>query len=107
MSGQLVPFDPRRHTPRRNRDGTISTELSMTFDSPDGGYWNVPSIWWSDKGPVELDENMAYEQALRYETETGRRFPRFNSVAEATRAAEERSQTRTKRRAQALFKEQK
>lgn len=86
-----APFDPRRDKPRDNGDGSFSTEIATTNDAPDGGYWNIPTLWWRDGKPMELTPEGAQSLAMRYEQATGNKFPRFKSVAEAEASAQARS----------------
>jgi hypothetical protein len=76
---QLEPFDPNKHQPRDVGLGGLSTEYTVTQDSPDGNVWVVPSIWWDQNGdPVVLkDEQQINQLAKQYEQSTGREFPRF------------------------------
>ena len=86
------PFDPATNVPRDNGDGSVSTELTVTNDAPDGGYWNIPTLWWDKSGqPVEMPDVEAQKMALQYEQATGKKFPRFKSVDEAVSAAKARS----------------
>lgn len=88
----LVPFDPSRFQPRQNADGSVSTELTATEDAPDGGYWNIPTLWFDSAGkPHELSVQEASNRAKAYEQQTGRRFPRYKSVQEGEAAATARS----------------
>jgi hypothetical protein len=88
----LVPYDPAKHKPRSNPDGSYSTEIEVTGDSPDGSTWNIPTLWFdADGNPRELPEVAAQTLAQRYEAETGNMFPRFGSVDEAVAAARARS----------------
>jgi hypothetical protein len=89
----LRPFDPTLDKPRANADGSFSTELTRTVQTP-SGWANVPSLWWGERGPVDLgtysDDELA-EFALSYEQSSGRAFPRFQSVDKAESAAKTRS----------------
>jgi hypothetical protein len=88
----LAPFDPAMNIPRANADGSVSTEITMTSEAPDGGFWNVPSLWWKEDGTsVELPEQQALALAKRYEETTGQKFPRFGTLKDAEAAAQTRS----------------
>lgn len=90
---ELRPFDPQQDQPRANPDGTMSTELTRTVQTPTG-WANVPSLWWNEAGPTDLgsytDDQLA-ELALAFEQRAGRPFPRFASIQEAEAAAKVRS----------------
>lgn len=87
--GRLTTGAPTTHDgyePRKNGDGSLSTELSITVTDPrlNGGRpTNIPSLW---RGK-EVDQGEAIGNALR----SGRSFPSFDTVDQATTAAEERS----------------
>lgn len=89
----LRPFDPKRDKPRANADGSYSTEILRTVQTPTG-WANVPGLWWGEDGPAELgdysDDELA-RLALSYEKDSGSTFPRFNTVNEAESAAKNRS----------------
>lgn len=86
------PYSPTKHKPRDNKDGSFSTEIEVTTESPDGKYWNIPALWFKEDGTsVELGEDEAAQFAQRYEAETGKQFPRFDSVDQAVNFAEQRS----------------
>ena len=88
----LIPFDRKLHKPRQNKDGSVSTELTITTDGPTGGFWNIPSIWYNQNGePVELDQKTATQTAVEYERATGRKFRRFGTIAAAEKFATARS----------------
>lgn len=88
----LRPFKAGETRP--NADGSYSTEISTTWQLPDGKWVNVPSLWMGDKGPQQFDPND--EQGILgamqlYEKANGQTFQRFNSVDEAEAAARARS----------------
>jgi hypothetical protein len=71
---------------RQNKDGTQSTEVSITTKNPalNHGQWtNIPSLW---KGK-EVSEDEAVENVNR----TERKYPSFGSEKEAVDAAKARS----------------
>lgn len=86
----LRPFQPGEFVD--NRDGTISTERTVTFQDPAGRWVNVPSLWMSDTGPVDLrdDEDAIRDAMMRYEG-GAEKFARFQDVTEAEAAARKRS----------------
>lgn len=77
-----------------NEDGTISTERTETYQLPDGKWINVPSLWMSPKGPVDLagDENAIMAALSDYEARSGKEFPRFSDLSSAETAARARSE---------------
>ena len=87
----LRPFEPGEYV--QNDDGTISTELSVTVQHPDGSWMNVPSLWMTRNGPRDFgtDEDAILDAADYYERKTGKKFPRFRTVDEAVFEAESRS----------------
>ena len=87
----LEPFDHLKYKPRPNADGSVSTEITATTEAPDGGYWNIPTLWWGKDGPVELPVQQAVGLAKRYEASTGRKFPRFANIPDAEASAVARS----------------
>jgi hypothetical protein len=70
-----------------------ATEYTSTTESPDGDVWNIPQIWFSvETGePVLKTGDDAWAAAYEYEKQTGKMFPRFNSIPEAESAAQSRS----------------
>jgi hypothetical protein len=92
-SQNLRPFDPGLDKPRPNADGSFSTEITRTVQTPNG-WANVPSLWWNESGSVDLgdrsDDELA-DMALSYEKSSGQSFPRFRSIGEAESAAKARS----------------
>jgi hypothetical protein len=79
MAKKLEPFNFKKHKPQDVGLGGPSTEYLVTLDSPDGGVWVVPSIWWDDEGKPTLVENQdkVFEIAKQYEKENNVVFPRF------------------------------
>lgn len=83
----------------RNSDGSHSTEITMTAQTPEGDWVIIPSLWMAPRapgngqgGPIRLtNEDGAWQTAQRYEETTGVRFPRYASLEEAETAAEDRS----------------
>jgi len=74
----LRPFDPQRDKPVDMGLGGLSTEYTVTNRAPDGGYWNIPSIWWDKDGrPSLVDADAAQQFAQDYEKRTGQRFERI------------------------------
>jgi hypothetical protein len=71
---------------RKNADGTVSTEVSVTVTDPrlNGGRpTNIPSLW----GGKEVDEDTAVSNALK----AGRKYDSFDTVDDAVSAARARS----------------
>lgn len=92
--GPLRPFDATRDQPRDVGMGGPSTEVIVTENAPDGGYWNIPSVWWDENGdPVRLSREDAARQAAEYEQRTGERFPRFRTPDEGAEVARRRSES--------------
>jgi hypothetical protein len=89
----LIPFDPKKHKPIRLPDGRRATEYLASETSPEGGAWNIPTIWFdSETGkPSFLTGDKAWNMAASYEERTGKKFPRFKSISEAVDAAKKRS----------------
>lgn len=88
----LRPFQPGEQI--NNPDGSYSTELSTTWQLPDGQFVNVPSLWMGDNGPVRFnpeDEQGILGALQQYEFGRGQSFPRFMSAQEAEAAAMQRS----------------
>ncbi|KQV27850.1 hypothetical protein ASC97_05660 [Rhizobium sp. Root1203] len=90
--GELRPFRPGETRP--NTDGTYSTEISTTWQLPDGKWVNVPSLWMGKNGPQQFkadDEDSILGSMKRYEQKNGQVFARFDSEKDAVAAAEKRS----------------
>jgi hypothetical protein len=89
----LRPFNPNER--RDNGDGSYSTEVTTTWQTPDGQWVNVPSLWkGADGNNVQFseDDEEGILNAMRsYEGGGGSAFPRFSSVDEAVAAAQSRS----------------
>lgn len=92
LKATLIPFDKAIHKPKDIGLGGPSTEYTITELSPEGRVWNVPTIWWDEKGnPKKLKNIDALRQAFKYELETNLRFPRYDSFETGDQAAVERS----------------
>jgi hypothetical protein len=89
----VEPFDPEKHSPIQTAGQSTATEYTSTTESPDGDVWNIPQIWFSvETGePVLKTGDDAWAAAYEYEKQTGKMFPRFNSIPEAESAAQSRS----------------
>jgi hypothetical protein len=92
---KLHPFNKGKDTPRANKDGSVSTEVTRTIQFPDGSWANVPTLWFTD-GKVAKDlgaygDDVVSSFAHIYEQGTGEMFPRFPSVDAAVTAARIRS----------------
>jgi len=88
VAEKLRPFDYKKDTPKDVGLGGPSTEYLITLDSPDGGVWVIPSIWWDKKGKptlldpkVEGNQKKAFDLAKQYEKDTGKKFPRYDKGA--------------------------
>jgi hypothetical protein len=94
MGDMLRPFDRTLDRPRRNQDGSESTELTRTVPTLDG-WANIPSLWFGDGGSTDLgqfsDDELA-ELAILYEQRYGKRFPRFSDMEQAEMSASKRSE---------------
>ena len=90
---ELEPFDPKKHKPIDTVGGMKSTEYLVSEESPEGTAWNIPTIWFDKKTkePVLRTGDDAWNTALEYEEETGKKFPRYKSISEAVDAAKKRS----------------
>lgn len=91
--GELIPFDPKKHKAIKLPGGGGATEYLASERSPEGGAWNIPTIWFdseTDK-PKLLTGDKAWNAAASYEERTSKKFPRFKSISEAVDAAEKRS----------------
>ena len=89
----VEPFDPEKHDPIQTAGQSTATEYTSTTESPDGDVWNIPQIWFSvETGePALKTGDDAWAAAYEYEKQTGKMFPRFNSIPEAESAAQSRS----------------
>lgn len=91
--GGLRPF--RAGESRPNPDGSYSTEITTTWQLPDGAWVNVPSLWMGANGPQQFspdDEGGILGAMQTFEAQNGPAFQRFGSEQEAVAAAEARSQ---------------
>lgn len=89
--GSRLRFAPSMPT---NADGSYSTELTTTWQLPDGSWANVPSLWMGENGPQQFnpdDEDGILGAMQQFEAANGQTFPRFGSLAEAEAAAQVRS----------------
>ena len=91
--GNLVPFNPDKHKPLDAGDGRKMTEFLMTERSPEGTVWNIPSVWFDENTgkPMMLRGDDAWNEAVRYEKRTGKRFPRFKDLDSGVESAKTRS----------------
>ena len=89
----LRPFNPNERRP--NPDGSYSTEVTTTWQLPDGQWTNVPSLWMGPNGPVQFnpdDEDSIMTSMRNLEQINGPSFQRFPDVQSAEAAAQSRSQ---------------
>ena len=87
------PFNPRTDKPIELPGGRKATEYTTTIEI-DGKFVNVPQIWFQNGKPIFFDAKAGRRLDMmveRYESGTGKKFPRFNTEAEATEAARKRS----------------
>lgn len=88
------PFDPATDKPRQNADGSISTEVTRTVETPDG-YAVVPSLWLDEGGQYQdmsaQNDDQLSEFAQKYEAASGKKFPRFKELDAAEKFATDRS----------------
>lgn len=92
MPTSLRPFNAGETRP--NADGTHSTELTTTWQLPDGQWVNVPSLWMGADGPKEFDpsdEQSILGAMQQYESGGGSAFARFPDLQSAETAAKARS----------------
>ena len=75
---------------RDNKDGTISTELTVTVPY-NGGWINVPSLWKRGTETVELSKDESLMAAEEYMRSSGKKFPTFKTLSEAETFARGRS----------------
>ena len=77
----------------KNPDGSVSTERTITVTHPrinNGLPTNIPSMF----GGKEVSEDEAIEIIIRaggFDPETGRYLPGFNTIEDAVKAAQQRS----------------
>ena len=87
------PFNPKTDKPIELPGGGKATEYTATIEV-DGKFVNVPQIWFQNGKPIFFDAKAGRRLDImvnRYEAATGKMFPRFNTEAEATKAARKRS----------------
>lgn len=85
-----VPGDKQVAAP----GGGVMSELTTTVQDPRTGQWlNVPTLWMTKGGPVQIDSpDSALAAALRYEsTASPGRYPRWSTLEQALTAAEART----------------
>lgn len=91
-SSTLRPFKPGENRP--NPDGSHSTEVSTTWQLPDGSWANVPSLWMGPQGPQQFspdDDDGIMGAMQQYEAANGPTFQRFPDQQSAVSAAQQRS----------------
>jgi hypothetical protein len=99
--GGLLGLAPGQQThPMNNRpilqnpDGSIATEESITITHPQmngGRPTNIPSIWGGQRPPHQPNTREFEDWAVDQANKSGQTFNPFNSIEEAVRAAQERS----------------
>ncbi len=89
----LIPFDPKQHKPIQTVGNRYATEYLASEKSPEGKAWNIPQIWFDPKTKQAkfLKGDKAWNAAKAFEGRTGRKFPRFNTIELAVKAAKARS----------------
>ena len=93
----LVPFDPKVHKAQDlglGEKGSVSTEFLVTMDAPNGGVWNIPSIWFNEDGKAQVfDEQTSARLAFEHEKGSAGKgqFHRFNDIDSAVNSAIARS----------------
>jgi len=77
-----------------NQDGTFSSERTTSINI-DGKEVLVPTLWMTPNGPVDLSRKpeSIVRSVIEHEKRSKKKFPRFDSVEEATRFAGNRSNT--------------
>lgn len=90
---KFEPFNSSKHKPISTVGGSSATEYTATEQDPSGKFFNFPQIWFevSTKKARLFSGERGMEKALEYESLTGKKFPRYNTVEEAVAAAEKRS----------------
>lgn len=90
---ELRPFTSGEQRP--NADGSYSTEISTTWQLPDGQWVNVPSLWMGSNGkPKQFspdDEKGILGTMDAFEKKNGQTFARFPTLNAAEEAARARS----------------
>jgi hypothetical protein len=78
-----------------NEDGTFSTERGVSFNI-DGKEVLVPSLWMTPDGPVDLSRNpeINIRAAMAFERRTGNKFPRFETLKQATEFSKLKSRSK-------------
>ncbi len=89
----LIPFDPKKHKPIKTVGNNYATEYLASEKSPEGKAWNIPQIWFDSKTNKAklLTGDSAWNAAKDFEDRTGKKFPRFETIELAVKAAEARS----------------
>jgi peptidoglycan hydrolase-like protein with peptidoglycan-binding domain len=94
LEASLRPFDPSKDSARQNPDGSYSTEVTRTVQTP-SGWANVPSLWWDSTGHFhdlgKMSDDELADFAGRYEQQNNVTFPRFRRLDDAVAAAQIRS----------------
>ena len=98
--GELIPFDPKIHRPVYLEGAEYpSTEILISEFSPESkpnntkGAWNIPTLWFDEENGEHrvLGTEDAWKEAFKYESRTGKKFPRFKDVHVASAAAKKSS----------------
>lgn len=87
----LKPYDPNMNTPTDVGLGGPSTEYLAGSQDPYGNELTYPQIWWMGNEPYHLSPDDAYNQAMQYESATGKMFPRYVNAGASDFAAQNRS----------------
>ncbi len=85
------------YPPYVNRDGSISTERTITVTDPrinNGKPTNIPTLWEGKPLPGKTDaeiQKKAIEKAIEYQRRTGNKWKSFDSIESAVSFAEQKS----------------
>ena len=100
MNG-VNPWAPPQFHPLTGRpvlgagQGNVATEESITVTHPllNGGLpTNIPSIWAGQRPPAQFGTPQFEDWAVERALQSGQQFQSFGNIAEAIKAAKERSE---------------
>lgn len=80
----------------KNKDGSISTEVTITVTDPrlnNGRPTNIPTLWEGEPlpGSQEKVQEAAIKKAVEYEKKNGKKWDDFDTIEEAVAYAESKS----------------